>query len=473
MKEIVLINPFPTGQGLNDATIEPPLGLCYIAAVLEKNHYVCRIIDANVEKLSNRDIIGRIKESPSIIGIYLNSFLFNVSRDLTFDIRKKFPKSIILLGGPLASTIPEILLEEFSCDGVIRGEGEYAVLGIMNNISANKPAFDETIMGAVYKQKDGDIRYNDLKRITNLDELPFPALHLLPSLKMYKSRSRKKPIAPIVTSRGCPYGCSFCSKDIFERKITMRSAKNVLDEIDFLVKEYGVKQIDILDDNFAQNRIRLIDILDGIIMRNYNLVVNLQSGVRIENLDEEILIKMRRAGVYKIAFGIETADEKLLDIHNKKLNLKKMEEIVHLSKKLGFLTYGFFIIGLWGETDKEFDKTITFAKRMDFDVANFCMAIPFVGTELFRMVEANGKFLIDTRRNIDSGFYNGKVFYEYGDQKEKDILARYNRAYKEFYSIGKKLKVLLAIRSFSELMWLIEAVWFVVKGTLKKSSNTG
>ena len=468
MQNIVLINPFPVGQGLNDATVEPPLGLCYIAAVLEKNNYVCSIIDANVERLSNRDIINRIKESPSVIGIYLNSFLFSVSKDLCAEIRKKFPDSLILLGGPLASTIPEVLLDEFLCDGIIKGEGEYAVLGIMNNISAGKPAFDETISGAVYKLKDGNIRYNDLKRIVDLDELPFPALHLLPKLKAYKSRSRKKPIAPIITSRGCPYGCSFCSKDIFGRKITMRSANNVLDEIDFLVTKYGVKQIDILDDNFAQNRQRLIDILDGIIVRNYNLAINLQSGVRIENIDEEILVKMKQAGVYKIAFGVETADEKLLEIHNKKLNLKKMEEVVSLSKRLGFLTYGFFIIGLLGETDKEFDQTMRFAKKIDFDVANFCMAIPFVGTDLFRMVEAEGKFLIDTRKNIDSGFYDGRVFYEYGNQKGEDILARYNRAYKEFYSIGKKIKVFLAIRSFSELAWLIDAVWFVIKGMIKK-----
>ena len=251
----------------------------------------------------------------------------------------------------------------------------------------------------------------------------------------------------------------------------MRSAGNVLEEIDSLVKEYGVKQIDILDDNFAQNRQRLAEILDGIIMRHYDLAINLQSGVRVENLDEEILVKMKEAGVYKIAFGVETADEKLLEIHNKKLNLKKMEEIVSLSKKMGFLTYGFFIIGLWGETDKEFDRTMEFAQKMDFDVANFCMAIPFVGTALFRMVETNGRFLIDTTKNIDSGFYNGKVFYEYGDFKEADILARYNRAYKEFYSIRKKIRVILTIRSFSELMWFIEAARFVIKGTLKRSSN--
>ena len=217
---MVLINPFPIGQGLNTATVEPPLGLCYIAAVLEKHNYKCQIIDANVERLNNGDVINRIKGSPAIIGIYLNSFLFDVSRELSAAIRKKFVDSLILLGGPLASTIPETLLQEFSCDGVIRGEGEYAVLGIINNISAGKTAFDGSIIGAVYREKDGKIHYNPLKRITTLDELPFPALHLLPELKIYKSRSRKRPIAPIMTSRGCPYGCSFCSKDIFERKIT-------------------------------------------------------------------------------------------------------------------------------------------------------------------------------------------------------------------------------------------------------------
>jgi radical SAM superfamily enzyme YgiQ (UPF0313 family) len=190
----------------------------------------------------------------------------------------------------------------------------------------------------------------------------------------------------------------------------------------------------------------------------------MQSGIRTELLDEPLLDKMKEAGVYKLAFGIESADKKVLEICRKQINLDKVSDIVHLAKKKGFLVYGFFIIGLPGETDEAFEGTLRYAKTLKLDVANFCMAVPFVGTELYRMVKANGRFLVDTTKNIFSGFYDGKVFYEYGDAREKDILKRYKRAYKEIFTLREKLGLLLKIRSFNELKWYWNVALMVIKG---------
>ena len=180
---------------------------------------------------------------------------------------------------------------------------------------------------------------------------------------------------------------------------------------------------------------------------------------------------MKKAGIYKLAFGIESADSEVLRICRKKLDLKKLEEVVNIANKMGFLVYGFFIIGLPGETEVSFRRTLEFAHRLKLDVANFCMAVPFPGTELFNMVKKKGRFLIDTSHNIDTGFYGGNVFYEYDNQKREDILRRYQVAYREFYSVGKKLQLLLSIRSFSELIWLWNAANFVIKGLFIKSRN--
>lgn len=467
--DVVLINPSPGGKGINEATVLPPLGLAYMAAVLEKHKFQCKIIDANVLKLTDEEVLAEITAGAKIIGLYLNSFSYASCQILAKKIRNERKDSLVILGGPLCSVGESSrLLKEIDCHGLIRGEGEYALLALVNNFRNNQPPFSGQISGLNYLNSADQLISFPAERINNLDELPFPAYHLLPPLSVYKTRSRKRPAAAIITSRGCPFQCSFCSKDIFKRIVTFRSARNVLAEIDFLVKKYGVRQIDILDDNFSLNKPRFLEILDGIIERNYKIALNFQTGIRSENVDEEVLRKMKQAGVYKLAFGIESADADVLRIHRKGLNLQKIEEVVKKAKEMGFVVYGFFIIGLLGETEEAFARTLAFAKKCDFDIANFCMAVPFINTELYNMVKQKGRLLIDTARNIDVGFFGGQVFFEYDNYTKEDILRRYKKAYKEFYSFKKQFKILLTIRSLSELVWLKEAAWGVVKGMFKK-----
>jgi radical SAM superfamily enzyme YgiQ (UPF0313 family) len=461
--EASFVNPNSRAVGINDATVEPPLGLGYMAAVLEKHGYRSEIIDANVLGLSPEKTVDRTCPGTRLVGLYVNSFCFDSAKRIASLLRIRRPEAVIVIGGPLASASAETVLKEIRCDGIVRGEGEYAILKIMENISKGRAPFDDEVSGAVYFLEGDGLVTNAVRRIIDLDQLPFPAYHLFPPLNTYRSRSRKRPVAAMITSRGCAFSCIFCSKDVFENRVTLRSAKNVLDEIDFLVMRYGVRQIDILDDNFLQKRDRVISILDGLIERNYDLVLNLQSGVRSEMLDEEILIRMHRAGFYKLGFGIESADPSVLKICRKRLDLAKIEWAVKTAKRLGFEVYGFFIIGLPGETDVSFRKTLDFARFLDLDVANFTLAIPFVGTELYRMVAERGRFLVDTTKNIEVGFYGGRVFYEYGNNDKEDILRRFNIAYNEFYSLRKKIRIVLGAHSVSELFWMWNAALVVVR----------
>ena len=146
-----------------------------------------------------------------------------------------------------------------------------------------------------------------------------------------------------------------------------------------------------------------------------------------------------------------------------------MERTVASARSKGFLVYGFFIVGLVGETDASFEKTLRFVRRLDLDVANFTIALPFPGTRLYDLVRARGRFLVDTSRNIDAGFYDGTVFYEYDDQSAEQIAARYRRAYDEFYTLPRKLRMLGGIRSWSELSWLVRA-WLQVRRSPGSSS---
>jgi len=466
--DAVFINPRPGGSGLNEATVEPPLGIAYLAAMLQQHGYRAALVDANALGLDPGGVVRAIGMSPRLIGISINSFTYRSTLDLARLCRNICPEALLVLGGPLASAAPERLLEEFPCHGIIRGEGEYAVLRLVENMAGGRPAFDGDVPGAMFRDPStGAVTANPIVRITDLDGLPFPAYHLLPPLRTYKSRTRKRPMAAIVTSRGCPHQCTFCSKDVFLRKVTFRSPGNVLAEIDQLVARYGARQIDILDDNFTQSRARVEEIMDGLIARGRGLALNLQSGIRTEIVDEPLLAKMKRAGVYKLAFGIESADPDVLALCRKRLDLVRAERVAILAKRIGFVVYGFFVIGLPGEDEEAFRRTIEFARRVDFDVANFCMAVPFVGTELYRMVESGGRFLADMRHNLDVGFYGGKVFFEYGEMKEADILRRYTRAYREFYSFRKKLRMLLQMRSWAELRWHFSAAYFVLRGCIR------
>jgi len=468
MIDVIFINPHPDGRGLNEATLIQPLGLISIAAVLEKEGFSCAIIDANVLNLNDEEILKRIPQGVRLIGIHVNSFTYDSAKRLTARIKKCLKEAVVVLGGPLATSSPDMILEEIQCDGVIKGEGEYSVLKMMQNISQGVAAFDERVSGANYFNKDKSvIMRNPVSRIEDLDRLPFPAHHLLPALNVYKRRNRKTPAAPIITSRGCSYSCIFCSKDIFERKVTFRSADNVLREIDYLVNHYNIRQIDILDDNFSFHRQRTEDILNGIIDRGYNLAINVQSGIRTELLDDKLLDIMKKAGVYKLGFGIESADESVLKLCRKQIDLDRVKKVVQSAVIKGFIVYGFFIVGLPGETDEGFERTLEFARSLNLDVANFCMATPFPGTELYKMIEKKGRFLVDTSRNIGSGFYDAMVFYEYGDDNQKAVLKRYKRAYREFYSFKKKVKLLLSIRSFEELRWLCDIAIMLFKGMAK------
>lgn len=468
---ILMINPRPAGSGLNEATVEPPLGIGYIAAVLENNGFACGLLDANALRLTEQEVLRSIPGDVRALGIYLNSFSFSSVQSLARAVKRLSRNICILLGGPLPSAAPEMVLREFACDGVVIGEGEYAVLSVMQNIASGRQPFYGDIPGISWLNSEGEMVCRPGKRIVDLDALPFPAFHLMPPLTTYRTRKRKSPAAPIITSRGCSFGCSFCSKDVFLRTVTYRSAENVLAEIDFLVKRYGVRQIDILDDNFALDRVRLERIMDGIIAADYCLAINMQTGIRTELLDEQLLKKMRKAGVFKLAFGIESADERVLALNHKIIDLAKVEETVRKAKGLGFIVYGFFIIGLPGETNEGFEKTLSFAKRARFDVANFCVAIPFIGTELFAMIEKQGRFLIDTRKGIESGFYDGKVFFEYEGFNKEEIMQRYKRAYSEFYSPWKMMNMLAGVRSLHEFFWLGRAFLSVIKGLTTKADS--
>jgi len=468
MLDAIFVSPFPeNAYGINRGTVEPPLGLGYLAAITEKGGFSCEIIDANILELKMADVLRIIKrKKPEIVGISVNLYSYQIALKLATKIKKTLPETTVILGGPTPTSSPRQVMESCQTDAVCIGEGEVTLTEILDNYKKRKHLFNG-VAGIMYRAGKIIIQNKPRGFIQNIDDIPFPAYHLFLDLNKYKSRAIKKPFAPLLTSRGCPFHCVFCSKDVFKYICRMRSPENVIEEVDMLIKKFGVKQIDILDDNFTINKKRAEQILDLLIERKYDLYVNLQSGVRTEGIDQNIINKMKKAKIFKIPFGVESGDPLILKRIIKQLDLKRVLACTKMAKKAGMKVYGFFMIGLPGDTPESMQKTIDYAIKMDPNIANFAITIPFPGTELYQMVKKDGRFLIDMDNGIDAGFYANTVFYELEGMDKEQVLAYYKKAIRSFYLRPKKmLELVMGMNSWTEFQWFAKTSLSIFKKVL-------
>jgi radical SAM superfamily enzyme YgiQ (UPF0313 family) len=425
--------------------VNPPLGLAYIAAVLEHKGFSVNILDANALGLTEAQVVASIRaKKPRIVGISMltpaHSYCVNIARSFKSE-------GLLVAGGPHATSSPELLLHE-GFDVVVRGEGEYAMLDLAQQKDV------KTINGISYVQ-DGAVKHNpDREFISDLDSLPYPARHLLPScgvdVPYLSAGTRHRPWAPVFTSRGCPYQCYYCNKNIFGYKWRPRSARSVVDEMEFLVKNYGVKEIDIVDDLFNFNLERAEKICDLLIERKLNIHLRCSNGVRVDKITESLLEKMKKAGWYYLAFGIESGSQDVLNKIPKNITLEQVRTAVRLAKQKGFEVTGFFIFGLIGDTPKSMRETIEFAKSLDLDIASFNICAPYPGTKLWMMIQTNGKLLLD---NYDDFHHtaNRGLFMHPDVASPDEVEKAYRQAHREFYFRSKYvLKRIVKTRSLSQ-----------------------
>jgi len=419
---ICLINPpriQPRAWG--KPSVVPPMGLAYIAAVLKKAHEVS-IVDAPTEGwrnlqqidetkyqvgLSNLEIVDKVKQwSPDIVVIEIP---FSGWIKPAFEVAstvKSINKSIFtVLEGQHPSARPKDCLTNPNIDFVVIGEPENTILELANALEMGASNYNG-IKGIGFVQDGAPVITSPRPLLEDLDSLPFPARDLLP-MKEYFAAVKENPLrgeiykpwAEILTSRGCPYSCVFCTHHIvWGRKWRGRSPENVVDEIEQVVKTYHVKQIDFLDDNMTLDRKRMEDICDLIIKRGLKIEWFTPNGVRADTLNERLLTKMKKSGCKKIRVAPESGVQRVVDqIIKKNLDLKSVERAVVLCKKVGIKVGCFFVIGLIGETKEEINETIKFAYRLRQLGAEsfvFSIATPIQGTELYEQAKKGG-FLRD------------------------------------------------------------------------------
>lgn len=451
---VVLVNPYPYyAAGINEATVYPPLGLAYLAAVLRNHSIECKIIDANVLQQSTAEVLDQIAGfEPDLVGISLSLFVVKAGKELCAELKRSTGIKVCF-GGVYASSHCQSLLQTTQADYVISGEGEFSLLELCGGKELG------AIAGLAYASNGGIVTNAPRALIDNLDLLPHPAYDLLPSFSEYKSRIRKAPMAAIITSRGCPFNCSYCNSNVFGKKFRARSPENVISEIELLVRDFKIKQIDILDDNFTLNIPRAEKILDLIIEKKFNIVINLQNGVRADRVTLPLVKKMRKAGVFKVGIGVESGNREVLKKIVKGLDLEKVKIANAWFKNEHISTSAFFMVGLPYDTEATIDETIQFAIDLDPDIANFSIFVPLPETRIFDELSAAG--LIDHelyREGLTSGFLGKEVYYRNVNLGKDKILELHAKAYRMFnLRPGKVIKTIMDIRSFAELKWFAAA----------------
>lgn len=428
--KITLINP-PLSFRIEVSSIlalkAPPLGLAYIAAVLEKQGHSVDIVDADALGIPLSQLKHRIERGqPDMVGVTSTTPAVKDALKVVKVAKEACPKAVTVMGGPHVSFLPvETMRKNPYLDVVCIGEGEKTMVELA--LVTEKKGDFHGVKGIAYRS-NGKIVINEPREpIRDLDSLPFPARHLLP-MKEYTVLGEKYSIGGMITSRGCPYQCVFCSSSLlFGKKFRARSAKNVVDEMEHLRRVYRVKYVEFLDDIFTLDKKRVVEICHEILARGLDMEWVCSS--RVDMISKELMQTMRKAGCAMIYFGVESGSQRVLNLMKKGIKIEQAVRAVEWAKDVGIEAATTFIIGMLGETKDEIKRTIRFAQKLNPDYAQFSVATPFPGTELF--AEARKRGLIQTE---DWSRYTVmKPIMATGECSVKDLGRLLSRAYRVFY----------------------------------------
>lgn len=442
---------------------QQPLGLAYLAAVLEKEGYRVKIIDSPTLNYSIDEVIRKTLEyQPDIIGISVLTTTFNRSVILANKL-KEFIKVPIIAGGPHATVLPFEVMQHQSFDYVVIGEGELTTLELTKVLASGDLKSLEQIPGIVFRKNGDLIKTTSRPLIQDIDSIPFPARHLLPPLSAYHptpATYKKLPIGTIMTSRGCPYKCVFCSRAIFGNSCRFRSTENVVQELKILVNDYQAAEIRIWDDTFNSNPQRAIDICEGIVKSKLN--ISWTCLARLNFARKDVLEAMKKAGCWQISYGIESGNDEILKKIKKGITKEMVRQGIKATKAAGISALGFFIIGLPGETEATMRQTIDFAKELNLDAANFTICMPYPGSEIYDELKASGQA---EKINYEKLMVNlpDQLYYVPSGLTE-EIVKKYERlAYREFYlRFSFILKQLGKINSWQEFWNKVKAFLAIV-----------
>lgn len=454
IRRIMLIFPPSTSLASWEPMVTMPMGIAYLAAGLREAGYEVSCLDTVLEApyqetmvadhisrfgLTYDQILARVREAkPEAVGLScIFSNQWPAVREISRRLRAEFPELIQLAGGAHPTFLSELCMRDAPLDFILRGESEESVVELLSRLKSGRPVAE--VDGLVFREGDA-VRVNPkVNFIADLDRLPFPAHDLLGPERYFKLAL---PMAysflsprnlPVVTSRGCPCSCSFCSSThLWGKRYRTRSPENVLAELDYLRERFRIQEVKFQDDNLTVNKARAKKIFQGMIDRPYRLSWSTPNGIAVWTLDEELLTLMRKSGCYEITMAIESGDQEVLNkLIKKPLKLDKVREVNRIARGLGISRTAYFIIGFPGETREQIMRTVKFARELKLHTWAIFIFNPLPGSQLFEECVKRGYITEESFFEVGNQYFYSVIDSEEWTAKELETLIRkeYLRTY--------------------------------------------
>jgi anaerobic magnesium-protoporphyrin IX monomethyl ester cyclase len=428
MVKVTLVYPYFQPSKDNSLFRFPPLGVGYVAASLKKRGVSVELVDCTF--LSREEAVEKVKRSkPQVVGVYS---MFSMKKS-SLDLARVFEDycDLLVVGGPLPTLDPVGFLGVF--DVAVVGEGEETMVELVGCVDEGVGL--SGVRGIVYRDGVG-VRFNSARGfVGDLDCLPFPSRELFDNdaYKRYYARRYGYTTTPLISSRGCPFTCDFCSRPVFGTSFRVRSAGNIVDEVE-VVAGLGYDRVWFADDCFTLDQRHLLGVCDELVGRGVDLGWECLS--RVDTMSREVAVAMRRAGCVRVFFGVESGNDRVLALMNKQVTVEQARRAVFAAKSAGLQVGAFFIVGYPGESDGTILETLRFASGLPLDYLSFTLPYPIPGTALFERVKGNGGVSVEDWEEPKSwSLIRHKLLYEAGFSEAK-LKFGIGKAHLQFY--GRK-----------------------------------
>jgi anaerobic magnesium-protoporphyrin IX monomethyl ester cyclase len=421
---VTLVNP-PYPKRVHQHPPLIPLGIAYLGAVLEKNGYAVNVIDCQAQKLTHGDFKHEIeKKQPKVVGVTSTTLTYKSALKIAEIAKHIHPDCVTILGGCHATFWDDKALEECpQLDMIARKEGEYTLLETVDKLKENKHI--DHVLGTTCRKNGKIIRNADRPYIENLDELPFPAHHLLPLKHL---RTQGKVIFPLATSRGCVYWCNFCTAvRMFGQRYRTRNPKKVVDEIQFLNEKYGANRLTFYDDTFTVDQARVGDICEEI--QNRKLKIEWDCETRVDMITKELLQKMKKSGCIAVWFGVESGCQNVINSMEKSFNVAQTRRAFKWANEVGLMTVASVILGFPGETRDTALQTVKFVEELNPVDVGYHIATPYPGTPMYDFIKEKGWLKITDFDRYDTT----TPVFESPTLSIEDLKEIREKAYQRFY----------------------------------------
>lgn len=481
-------------------TVYPPYGAMYVSSALRQKGYVPVILNVDVERISNHEIIERIRQiSPKYIGFSgIVATSYRYIKELSNEIKCSFPDKKQILGGGLSSAVGPVL-KNTAIDIVVLGEGEITIVELINCLETNGDL--NSVVGIALKTDTSHVYTGRRETIKDLDSLPYPAFDLVDMNKylpdgvefihgfttkvdkrIYDAK-REKGMITIPTNRGCIGICSFCFRA--NRGIRLHSMKYVFDFIEYCIEKFDAGFFTFGDECFAPNRKRNWDFIEEYKRRKLDIIFRIL-GMRVDTIDQDILKAYKEIGCWMIEYGFEAGNQKMLNIIDKRVTVEQNRQVAMWTKEAGIYTSPTLVLGMPGETSKTVKESIEFLKSLNFDFKQYQMtyALPIPGSPLYEFSKITGTIkdedeYLSSLDGEDRGVA-GNFLVNLTDESD-DVVAQWSKTIKDemdMHYLLKKYKVKLLVKMILPLQKVYlnykkNMLWIVLKNKVKKLLSSG